>query len=338
MSYDNASMKKRGAASPWWGRLWTSAYPTLGCEISPEGISLARWSSNSSDLEAMVWKPVSPGAVEASPLRENLPRGGEVRQALQEALGALGLGDGSGPTDAALVIPDQAARLFVLHFEAFPQRATEAIPMVKWRLKKSVPFDIDSCTVSYFALRQDTGWEVVAVVTPQAILRSYEELAEGLGLRPRVVTLSTLAALGLVEESNPDGEAGGPLGVLVAKYSPPWFTTSIIQGRQLVLFRTAGLTAGSEDRAVFPEQVLETIYPSVAYFQDTQAGRLGKLYLCGLGESGALIAEALEQELQLRALPLVADPARMAGAGVEPLLAERHFTALLGMAREQQSA
>ena len=175
----------------------------------------------------------------------------------------------------------------------------------------------------------------MAAATPQVVVRQYEAIVEGFGLLPRWVVLSTLAALGLLpnagEGRGPAGLKAGPPGVLVAKYSPPWFTTAILQGGQLRLFRTVGLAAG-EDSLVSPESVLEALYPSVAYFQDNFAGVLEKACLCGLGENSPAIVEMLGHELKLEVIP------SLGGGGFEvrglnPFHQERHFAALLGVVR-----
>ncbi len=256
-----------------WRRLWNSPRPTLGCEISQEGIVLGRWSAQSSDLETVTWKPVSDGAVVASPLRENLQRPEEVRQAFAAALDSLGMASRSSSpergAELAMVIPDQAARLFVLSFDTFPQRSPEALALVKWRLKKSLPFDVETAALSCLVERQGGELQVVAVAAPQWIIRQYEALAESFGLRPRCVTLSTLASLGLVRTAQleaagvPASSAEGSeaasrrqTGILVARYSAPWFTIAILQQGYLRLFRTVGLGSG-EDRRPTPAEVLE---------------------------------------------------------------------------------
>ena len=335
--------EKSGPVSRWWSRLASSALPTVGCEIAHTGISLARWSQNSTRLETAAWKPISAGALEASPLRENIQKPEEVRAAFAEALSSLGMSstpDSSRRlTDAVLVIPDQSARLFVLNFDTFPQKASEGLPLVKWRLKKSVPFDIESAAISYFVHRSEAELQVVAAATPLWVIRQYETLAESFGLRPRRVTLSTLGALGLakaLEANSPldaqTGEQGRQAGVLVAKYSPPWFTTAILQGGTLRLFRTVGLSTDA-DGLLSPAEVLSATYPSIAYFQDNFQGPLTRGYLCGLGQNSASISEALERDLNLRASPLVSDPGVLV-AGIDPHQSERHFAALLGLLRE----
>ena len=110
-------------------------------------------------------------------------------------------------------------------------------------------------------------------------------------LRPRCVVLSTLATLGLLPEASAGrtgialpsaADPAGLPGVLVAKYSPPWFTTAILQGRQVRLFRTVGLSPGP-DGLLAAETVIEALYPSMVFFQDNFGGQLDAAWLCGLG-------------------------------------------------------
>jgi len=38
--------------------------------------------------------------------------------------------------DVAMILPDPVIRVFVQHFEEFPRSPQEAIPMLRWKLKK----------------------------------------------------------------------------------------------------------------------------------------------------------------------------------------------------------
>ena len=359
-----------GGTQPWkhlWRRLWSSPWPTLGCEISQTGISVARWSWNTARLEAVAWKPLPDGAIEASPLRENIRQPEPVREALGAALALLGIvpspNSSRHPADSLLVIPDQAARLFVFELEILPQRPAEALSLIQWRLKKSVPFDIESAAISYLAQRRGEQWEVLAVTAPQAVVRQYETMLEDFGLRPRCVILSTLASLGWLRKTGGNGggpslpvsregaavgsgpfpapaalklsagsRAGAGPGVLVGKYSPPWFTTAILQAGQLRLFRTVGLSAGPEG-LLSPDHVLEALYPSMAYFQDNFGGQLERAYLCGLGDSSPALAELLQREFRLEVAPL-GENGSLGGAGLEASQQERYFSALMGVVWE----
>ena len=57
--------------------------------------------------------------------------------------------------------------------------------MLRWKLKKSVPFEADETVISYMrqAPRED-GVDVVTALARLRIVREYEALAEGVGLYP----------------------------------------------------------------------------------------------------------------------------------------------------------
>ena len=73
--------------------------------------------------------------------------------------------------------------------------------MLRWKLKKSVPFEVDETLISY--MRQSPREEGVDIVTALArlrIIREYEALAEGANLYPGVVLSSSLAAITLLDD------------------------------------------------------------------------------------------------------------------------------------------
>ena len=68
-------------------------------------------------------------------------------------------------------------RVFILPFETLPRRADEALPLLRWRLKKSVPFDVDETVVSWMRQAGRQGaLEVVTAVARQRIIREYEDI------------------------------------------------------------------------------------------------------------------------------------------------------------------
>jgi len=314
-------------------RLFGRPAPTLGCEISSGGITVGRWSPGASQLNTAAWRPLPEGAIDPTPLRENLSQRERVREALAGCLEALGLGalraaEAHSGTDIALVIPDQSARLFVLDFDSLPRGTSEALQLVRWRLKKSVPFDIDSSVISFTAHRREAGWQVISVVTPQAIVHEYEQLLASVGLSVSRITLSSLAALALL----PEADAGS---TLLVKMNFPSVTTAIVHGEDLALFRTAAINADGAGEAS-PEAVFETIYPAFAYFQDTFGRALDRVYVCGLGEMTPGIMESIATEMQVPAQLLLtgSDLAAATSAGWSRPDAERYSAALAGLLRE----
>jgi len=125
-----------------------------------------------------------PGALVPSAIETNLVNPIAVKAAVASVSKTLKMRD----EDAALIVPDPVIRVFVQHFDEFPRSSEEAIPMLRWKLKKSVPFEVDETLLSY--MRQPSRGEGIDVVTAIArlrIIKEYEGLLEAQGVRAGVV-------------------------------------------------------------------------------------------------------------------------------------------------------
>src|SRR5580704_14881504 len=181
---------------------WLNAvpHPPAVCEIAPEYVAAARWDRSGASLEGFSVEPLSSAALGPTAVETNLLDASEVRTAVHKVLSSLKIKG----QDVALLIPDPVIRVFVLHFDVFPRAEAEAIPLLRWRLKKSVPFEAEETLISF--MRQAPREEGVDIVTGLArlrIVREYEQLVESAGMAPGVVMSSTLAALPQVDDERP---------------------------------------------------------------------------------------------------------------------------------------
>ena len=104
--------------------------------------------------------------------------------------------------DVALILPDYSSRIAVLDFDDFPSNADEQLTLIRFRIKKSVPFDVESAAISYF-VQPAAGkkkFDVVVVVAPLEVVSRYEAPFRAAGMNPGLVTTSSLAALNLIED------------------------------------------------------------------------------------------------------------------------------------------
>ncbi len=291
----------------------STPHPQLAMEIAPQYVAVARgWQSAYESLPA--------GAVVPSPVELNMPDAGVVRPRLQSALNRVGLRG----QDMALLLPDQVIRLFLLHFETFPRRGDEIIPLLRWRLKKSVPFEIEETIVSYMlqplAPGQTSGVSVLAAVARQKVVRQYEEIAEALNLKPGVVISSSLAALPLVR---------GDRATLVVRLSGMTLTTAIVRGEALCVTRCTDIP---EDASrVDSASVMEEIYPAVAFFQDTWRENVGEAKLAGFGGRFEEFRRVVESELSTHCAPLLTN-ATPGVPGEGRAMVEKQLDALAGWA------
>lgn len=262
---------------------WLDAipHPPLAIEIAPDRVAVARWSRTGS-LDGFAVESLPPGAIVPSAVETNLVNPSAVNRAVAAACKRVRSRD----EDVALILPDPVIRVFVQHFEEFPRSAEEAIPILRWKLKKSVPFEADETIISY--MRQaprEAGVDVVAALARLRIIREYESLAEGVGLHPGVVLSSTLAAISLLEDGKP---------TLLARISGSALTTAIVRSGVLCGYRCTELPAHGAD--LTPQMLLEEIFPVAAYFQDTWQEGIASVLVAGLGARLPQFVRLLEDE------------------------------------------
>ncbi len=291
-----ASAETKSSRTSFMGKVdgWLHAmpHPALVVEIAAGHVAAARWGASRGSLESYAAEPLPGGSVMPSPVETNVTQPDAVREGLRRVFGRLP----HRGAPLALLVPDMAVRVFVLPFENLPRKAQDALPLLRWRLKKSVPFDVDETTVSW--MRQagrDGSLEVVTAIARRRILREYEELLESVGIRPGVVLSSSLATLPLL------GESGA---TLLARLCGSTLTTVVVQGESLCVYRSTELSAGP--RQFDAQAVLDEVFPAVAYFQDTWGREIDRAYLAGFGEKSDLFRDALGRELNIGVEPIAA--------------------------------
>ena len=100
---------------------------------------------------------------------------------------------------AVLILPDFCARVAVLEFDSFPTDPKEQMSLVRFRMKRSVPFDVESAAISFHPQQtsKKKGAEVVVVAAALEIVARYEAPFRAAGLHPGIVTTSGIAMLNL---------------------------------------------------------------------------------------------------------------------------------------------
>jgi type IV pilus assembly protein PilM len=173
-----------------------------------------------------------------------------------------------------VVVPDTVVRVFVLDFDSLPAKAAEAIPILRFRLRKMVPFDVEHAGVSYqILLETKTECKVLAAVLPGPVLAEYEAVVRRAGFEPGAMLPTSLAALGAIDSADP---------VLIANLSALALTTAITHGQDLLLYRTLDLP---EDPAQRLQEVQRGISVAAAYFEDKLGARPRVLYYADESDS-----------------------------------------------------
>ncbi len=151
--------------------------PRLACEITAERVIAARAADGAQSLEASAAQRLPEGALTPGLTQANIGARETLLTALRESLAAVATRSG----DLCLVIPDAATRIMLLDFDTLPDKPQEADAVVRFRLKKSLPFDVDQSSISFDRQGTVNPVRVVAAVTPRAVLEEYESLVREVG-------------------------------------------------------------------------------------------------------------------------------------------------------------
>src|SRR5271168_2220429 len=262
--------------------------PALACEIAADRILAGRAADTGRLVEMAAARELAPGTVVPDLMEANLRDGTAIREAIESALGSVG----GRSHDVIAILPDTAVRVVLLDFEALPAKRDEAEAVVRFRLKKSLPFDPDDARISYHAHPTPKGVQAIAAVVLKTVLEEYESAFRDAGYNPGMVMPSMLAAIGAADAERP---------TLVVKVDARTISIAILDQEQLLLSRTLENVRGV---TITGEQLAEEVYPSVVFFQDTYKLNIERVYVAGLPEAGSA-APALQSQSGARVEELV---------------------------------
>jgi type IV pilus assembly protein PilM len=282
--------------------------PPAAVELTPEG-ALAAALPGPGQPAVYAFAPLPAGALLPGIGEPNLRMPEAVAGAIHSALSYV------SPRSRAvtLIVPDSVVRVFVLDFDALPAKKTEALPILRFRLRKMVPFDVEQTGLSYQLLSQtETECKVLAVILPIAILEEYEAAVQAAGYEPGAILPSSLATLEAIDTTHP---------ALIANLAGPVFTTTIANGQDLLLYRSLDLPEDADARLA---EIQRGVAVAAAYFEDKLGTRPEKLHYAGQGDAADFARWLNEQELAV--VDLVPQP----DTGAATALAETSIAGVVG--------
>jgi type IV pilus assembly protein PilM len=271
--------------------------PRVACEISADRIVAARAAEGGANLEAAVVAALPPGLLTPGLLQPNIPERAQAVPILRDSLAAVS----ARSHDICLIIPDATTRVMLLDFETLPEKHQDADAVVRFRLKKSLPFDVEHAAVSFDRQGTATPVRVVAAVTPRSVLDEYESLVREAGYNAGAVLPSMVAALGLADASHP---------TMIIKVEHGTTTFAIVDQDQLLLYRALE-NAGS---AVTGESLVDDVNTSLVYFEDRYGVGVDRVLVTGV-ESTQALQDALNGTSNIRVEELVSNTMAGGAAG-----------------------
>jgi type IV pilus assembly protein PilM len=241
--------------------------PPVALEITAREVCLARTRRRRgrAHLEALATLPLAGGDWAASGRLQ--PEAIEAIAArVREAFGVTG----TRPGKLSLVLPDNLAKVSLLALPERPSSARQLSEVVRFKLRRAVPFRLEDAVVSHQYLGGDGEDAVVLVaVAPRAAVEPFEKLVAALGARPGWVGLSTLMLVDAQRDALDAASAGAGDAALL-NCTSGYFSLALVRRGRLIFFRCKSYGAAEEGETA--DMMARELTSSFSYYQEKLSG------------------------------------------------------------------
>lgn len=263
--------------------------PNLAIEIARGRVCVAGLSRSggTAAVSAYATESLPDDAVMPSLTGPNIADVGAVADALRQALVRAGL---KSAGRAALIVPDSIARVSLLTFDETPAKPADLDQLVRWQLKKAMPFPIEEAQVTQFPAHQADGKSTFAAMAARReVIQEYEAVASAAGVHAGIVDLASFNVMNAVIGAGEAAEADWLLVHLAWDAT----TLAILRGEDLMFYR--------HRLAVDEEPLSALIHQTAMYHEDRLGGReFARVWLSGAGGRGAEVMEQTASEITNR--------------------------------------
>jgi type IV pilus assembly protein PilM len=191
------------------------------------------------------------GVVSPSLNAKNIVDANGAADALRRALERSGM----RPGPIALVVPDAVSRVSLLPFETVPERPAELEQLIRWQVRKSVPFPIDVAQVCW---ERGAGNEFIVTVARRDIVEEYEAMCARVGLHAGIVDIATFNQINAVLAA---GSIDGDW--MLVHLTPFDASIGLVRGADLIFFR---------NKTVTPDEPIEDLVHQTAMYHEDRLG------------------------------------------------------------------
>ncbi len=271
--------------------------PRLVLEIQSGFVAAAQLAGSARRrCQRMAVSELQPGSLQPLVNRPNILDHAEIERAIRRLTEIVG----NGNSRLGMLIPDAAARVGMLTFEALPDDPRQVEALVRWRMAEMLPFPAEEARVSYQVLRrEETSIEVLAVAAKSSVLADYEAVLETMKGSPVLILPSTVALLPLLP-----GE--GETAQLLIHVCSGWLTAVVVVGGRLRLWRVRPLEQpNQQDVAGLASEIASEVARVLAGSSDHLKVEVGRVWLCARPGAGAELCGELSRQISREVVPVV---------------------------------
>lgn len=165
----------------------------IGVEISQQGVvcAMVGGSAVSPRVERVSSATFPPQTVQVSLREQNILAPDSFVTALKSAHNLL-LGTSSR---IAVSLPDAVCRIMLVDLEGRFKNRQEALDLIRWKLKKSIPLDSTDTQLDYqqLTVRENGDLALLVAIASRTVISQYEDLILKAGLSPAGIDCNTFS-------------------------------------------------------------------------------------------------------------------------------------------------
>jgi hypothetical protein len=268
--------------------------PDAVFQISPGHLSGLRVGRSDGAVKGGFVQPFRESPIAPSFDRPNIVDAAILARAVAQGQANLRLSSGT----AALLIPEPSVRVFVMSVDSFPASGKDRDAFIRWRIGKQMPLIPDDARIDYAVTPGKGARKVIAAMARRSVIREYEALFEGAGLRPVLVAPPSLPLVNLVPL-----EGRGTSVILNIEDETMTVLAVSAAGWSLYRQKDIGQAGGAaDDRG---ETVVREAENTIRFLEDRDRTRVDTLWLrCAVKEEFESVAAALKERMPTPILPI----------------------------------
>ncbi|MDD2897122.1 MAG: pilus assembly protein PilM [Desulfuromonadaceae bacterium] len=170
--------------------MWFTSNP-IGVEISQHGIvcALTGGSVSSPRVERVAQATFPPSTLKVSLRDHNVIDADAFVAGLKSAYNLLLCRS----QRVAVSLPDGASRIMLIDLEGRFKNRSEALDLIRWKMKKNIPLDSDDTIIDYqqLSVRENGDLALLVAVASRTVISQYEELITSAGISPVRIDCNT---------------------------------------------------------------------------------------------------------------------------------------------------
>jgi Type IV pilus assembly protein PilM len=269
--------------------LFATPPPPAAIEISSARVNAVALSTHGSPtITGHSIEPLPPGLVTPALNAVNIHDQAALAGAIKTTLDRLT----PRPRRVAVILPDIVGKVSLLRFEKVPAKAQDLEQLVRWQMRKAVPFRIEDAQVSWMGGTgiDGGGREYVVLASRRDIVESYERACEAAGVHAGIVDIASFNTVNAVLGTVPGSASGDWLLVHTALDSA---TLIVVRDGRVIFYRNRPAEGAAHDMG-------DLVHQTAMYFEDRLGGgRFARVVLAGASSHGAA-ADGMRAQIEER--------------------------------------